>query len=398
MTSSVSRVVRLFNSVALGSGAVLLAFCATARASSPDIPRLQADAERGSIKQQVELAAAYLAGRGVPQDEKRAAYWYEKAANAGDPVAQNQIGYFYQAGIGVNPDSAQAVKWFQRAAAGGLISAKVNLGIAYLFGTAVKKDPVLAQDFFRQAYAQHSGMAAFYLGQIYMNGLGVERDEAAGERWYEAGARLHDTPAEFQLANLLWHRQNSGEVKKAIKLLHEAAAGGMVAAKHQLGIVLVKRPDLAASPQEAPALLKESSEAGEWRSSVALGLMSRDGVNGVPVDPKAAYYHYRVAVLQGGEDALKVVGKDLDNISGRLGTQQTAAIDADAKAWFDGHHLALQFVKKDGEKGKDSALYAVPTAPLSVYAGGSIPIAPATAMGDLTSGYMEQSKGRQMAR
>ena len=49
------------------------------------------------------------------------------------------------------------------------------------------------------------------------------------------------------------HRQkDSGEVKRAIKLLHEAAAGGMVAAKHQLGIVFVKRPDLAASPQDKP--------------------------------------------------------------------------------------------------------------------------------------------------
>jgi len=233
-----------------------------------------------------------------------------------------------------------------------------------------------------------------------MNGLGVQRDEVAGERWFEAGVRLHDAPAEFQLANLLWHRQkDSGEVKRAVKLLHEAAAGGMVAAKHQLGIVLAKRPDLAASPREAPALLNEASEAGEWRSSVALGLMSRDGINGVLLDPKAAYFHYRVAVLQGGDEAVKVVGKDLDAISGRLGPQQTAALDADARTWFDDHHVTLQFVNKDGAKGKDSALYAMPTPPRGIYAGASSPINRPTAMGfDLTSGYMERSRGRQMAR
>src|SRR5205814_348855 len=125
-------------------------------------------------------------------------------------------------------------------------------------------------------------------GEMYFRGVGVERDESAGERWYEAGAKLHDPRSEFQFANILWHRQkNEGELKKAIKLLRESSGAGMVAAKHQLGVILVKKPELAASPQEAPALLKEAAEAGEWRSSVALGLLSRDGM-GVPVDPRTA--------------------------------------------------------------------------------------------------------------
>src|SRR3954471_135995 len=209
------------------------------RASDPDIPRLQVDAERGSVKQQLELGSAYFAGRGVPQDEKRAAYWFEKAANAGDPGAQAQIGYFYEAGIGVSRDPAKAARWFERAVAGGLISAKVNLGVAYLLGEGVKQDTSMAQDLFRRAFAQGNGMAACYLGEMYSLGTGVERDEAAGERWYEAGVKLHDPRAQFQLADLLWHRQkNPEELKRAIKLLRESAAGGMVSAKHQLGVNL----------------------------------------------------------------------------------------------------------------------------------------------------------------
>jgi hypothetical protein len=374
-----ARVVLVCNSVALGFGIVLLALPIVARGSDPDIPRLQVDAQRGSIKQQVELGAAYFAGRGVAQDEKRAAYWYEKAANAGDPGAQKQIGYFYQVGIGVTRDAATAVRWYERAAASGLISAKVNLGVAYLLGDGVKKDPSFAQDLFRQAYKQGDGMAACYLGEMYMNGMGVERDEAAGERWYQAGAKLHDARAEFQLANLLWHRQKeAGEIKQAVKLLREAAGAGMVAAMHQLGVILVKHPDLAASPQETAKLFKEASEAGEWRSSVALGLLSRDGMAGVPADQKAAYYHYRVAQLQGGDEALKVVGNDLNAISGRLGPEQTAAINADAKKWFESHHLALQFVNKDGVKWKEFPAYAVANPASGVHAGELLPSDPST--------------------
>jgi uncharacterized protein len=379
------------NFVVLGFGLVLLAAPPAMRAADPDIPRLQADAQRGSIKQEMELGAAYLAGRGVPQDEKQAAYWFEKAANAGDPGAQKQIGYFYEAGIGVSRDPAQAARWFQRAVAGGLISAKVNLGVAYLLGSGVKQDTPLAEDLFRQAFAQGNGTAACYLGEMYIRGIGVQKDQAAGERWYESGAKLHDARAEFQLANLLWHRQKEpNDTRRAVKLLHEAAASGMVAAKHQLGIILLKQPSLASSPQEAPSLLKESSEAGEWRSSVALGLVWRDGMSGIKADPRTAYYRYRLAALQGGQEALQVVANELDALSAKLGAEQAAAVDTDARAWFDNHHLALQFINKDGGKWKESPAYAVAIPEPGMFAGRLLPSDPTAA------GFME-SRGRKLS-
>jgi TPR repeat protein len=372
------RVIRLFNSVALGFGAIVLAIPTHLRAADLDIPRLQVEAERGSIKEEVELGAAYFAGRGVPQNEKLAAYWYEKAANAGDPGAQKQMGYFYDVGIGVKRDPAQAMRWYQRAVAGGLISAKVNLGVSFLMGDMGTKDPAMAQNLFHQAYAQGNGLAACYLGEMYFRGMGVERDQAAGERWYEAGAKLHDPKSEFLLANLLWQRQkNEGEVKRAIKLLRESAGAGFVVAKHQLGVLLVKRPDLAASAQEAPALLKDAAEAGEWRSSVALGVLSRDGM-GVPVDPRTAYYHYRLAALQGGDEGLKIVANDLESIAAELGPEQSAAVDAEAKAWFSNHPFARQFINKDG-KWKEYATYAVVKPEDSVNANRLIPPDPSSA-------------------
>jgi TPR repeat protein len=376
---SASRVIRLCNSVALGFGAIVLAVPTHLRAADLDIPRLQVEAERGSIKEEVELGAAYFAGRGVPQDEKRAAYWYEKAANAGDPGAQKQIGYFYDVGIGVKRDPAQAVRWYQRAVASGLISAKVNLGVAFLLGESVTKDSAMAENLFHQAYAQGNGLAACYLGEMYFRGIGVERDQAAGERWYEAGAKLHDPKSEFLLANLLWYRQkNESELKKAIKLLRESAGSGFVTAKHQLGVILVKKPELAATTQEAPALLKDAADAGEWRSSVALGVLSRDGI-GVPVDPRTAYYHYRVAALQGGDEAQKIVANDLETIAVQLGSEQTATVDGEAKAWFENHHFALQFINKDGGKWKEYPTYAVMKAEDGAHAGRLIPSDPSAA-------------------
>ena len=113
-------------------------------AAEPDVPSVQVAPEPRSVNQQIKLAGDYLAGRGVSQDFKLAAYWYEKAAGARDPQAELQIGYFYEAGVGVAKDPARAAHWYQLAASGGSLRAKVNLAIAYLWGTGVPKNEKLA--------------------------------------------------------------------------------------------------------------------------------------------------------------------------------------------------------------------------------------------------------------
>ena len=45
-------------------------------------------AERGSVVAQINLAAMYFKGQGVPQDDAEAAKWYRKAADQGDAVAR----------------------------------------------------------------------------------------------------------------------------------------------------------------------------------------------------------------------------------------------------------------------------------------------------------------------
>jgi hypothetical protein len=162
-----------------------------------------------------------------------------------------------------------------------------------------------------------------------------------------------------------------------VKLLRESAGQGLVDAKHQLGILLVRQPELAASAQEASSLLKEAAEAGEWRSSVALGLLSRDGMAGVPADSGAAYYHYRLATLQGGEEARRVIANDLEALTKKLGGEKAAALDADAAAWYANHHLALMFINKDGVKWREYPTYAVAKPADGLYVGRLIPTDPA---------------------
>lgn len=72
-----------------------------------------------TIADELRLAGDFLIGRGVAKDPAQSAYWYRKAADQGDPNAQNQLGYLYSWGIGVERDPAEAAKWFMRAAGSG---------------------------------------------------------------------------------------------------------------------------------------------------------------------------------------------------------------------------------------------------------------------------------------
>ncbi len=117
-------------------------------------------AEKGHVPEQIELAAAYMTGRGVTQDLATAARWFQKAAEAGDPDAENQIGYFCQHGIGVPVDSVRAFHWYQLAAASGSLQAKVIMGVSYLNGTGTRRNPSTARQLLLEAAQEGSGVAA----------------------------------------------------------------------------------------------------------------------------------------------------------------------------------------------------------------------------------------------
>lgn len=344
--------------LAMGVCMILTSASGIARAVDPDIPRIQTSAERGSIQQEIELGAAYLAGRGVPRDEKQAAYWYEKAASAGDPVAQEQTGYFYQAGIGVERDPARAAQWFERAISGGLVSAKVNLGVLYIWGLGVRKDPAFAAQLFREAADKGSGMGACYLANLYLFGNGVPKDTDLAMHWLEVGVRRHNVLAQFDLALLLLKEPDHARHARAVRLLRDSAKAGRVAAKHQLALEVINEPDFARSPNEGVALLEEAASAGFWKSSVILGVLYRDG-HGVTQDKKAAYYHFRIAVLQGGDETAGLLKNNIDTLASELDPSQTEALDREAAAWALKHSRHFEYVNLQGEDQKTFPAFAL---------------------------------------
>ena len=342
-------------------------------ATEPGIPSSNPPSEPHSVDREIRLAGNYFMGRGAEQNVTLAAYWYEKAAQAGDPQAQMQIGYFYETGTGVVRDPARAAHWYQLAAAGGLVSAKVNLGSTYMWGIGMPRNQQLAAQLFREAANEGSGLGACYLGDMYYFGNGVSQDLATAEKWYVKAVKLHDHRAEYELGRLFFSaKDHPHDLRKAASLLRNSALAGYVASMYSLGLLLIRNPGFAKSPAEPMAFLNDAADAGVWQASTILGALARDG-NLVPLDSGAAYFHFRVAALQGGDEAQKTVSVDLHRLSSKLSPDQIQTIDSRADTWYRDHPVALEFVFRDRHDNMRFPAYAVAVPGSGQHAGRLLP-------------------------
>jgi uncharacterized protein len=87
---------------------------------------------------------ARIEGYGFEQDQKQAAYWYEKAAEQGHQEAQYNLARLYASGQGVPRDQGQALRWVRASASQGYAPAQARFGMRYATGNGIPQDHRLA--------------------------------------------------------------------------------------------------------------------------------------------------------------------------------------------------------------------------------------------------------------
>ena len=97
-------------------------------------------AEAGEVIAQCNLGIFYFFGQGVRRDVVESTKWYRLAAEQGDAQAQYNLGIAFDRGHGVAPDSSVAFRWFLAAAEGGHAGAQYNVAICYGQGNGVGMD------------------------------------------------------------------------------------------------------------------------------------------------------------------------------------------------------------------------------------------------------------------
>lgn len=294
------------------------------------------------VQKELQLGGDYLLGRGVARNAELSAYWYRKAADQGDPGAENELGYFYNMGFGVPLDPQQAMRWYERAMGAGSEAAKLNLAVMYMKGAGTKRDVNLALELLQELAKKDNATAENYLGIIYFSGYGVPVDRVVAEKWFEQAVKHHTPEAEFSMATLYSVvDDHPHDLPKAAEWLRSSANGGYVLSMHALGLLLINHPELPHRPGEAVEMLQAAAAGGSWRSSITLGIVAGHGTSGSS-NIADAYRWFTIAIRQGGVRAEKIVAGMMAQDEKLLDAAAVNRERQQADAWMAEHpHMDL---------------------------------------------------------
>lgn len=128
----------------------------------------------------VTPASASTVGAGMEAyrngDFEAAADIWRRLADAGDPLAQFNLGILHDLGQGVPRDAATAAEWFRRSAEQGDPIAAYNLGLMLAEGRGVPADPEAAAEWFRFASDLGHTASMMSLSILHATGRGVPRN------------------------------------------------------------------------------------------------------------------------------------------------------------------------------------------------------------------------------
>ena len=157
-------------------------------------------ANNGDAQSAVLLGGFYEFGPPSSTDLKQALYWYTKAANLDDNLAEFELGVMYLDGNGVVKDQKASAEWFRKSAHHGYAPAEYLLGRMYDEGEGVDQNHYSAVAWLIAAAYQGDRQAEQLLGWHYLHGVGVTENDGAALKWTQAAALQDDALAEQMLA------------------------------------------------------------------------------------------------------------------------------------------------------------------------------------------------------
>lgn len=181
----------------------------------------------------VNLGYAHDLGMGVPFDPAKAADFYQRAADLGNPVAAYNLGRKYFTGTnGLPLDWSASQRFLQRAAEDGLLAAQHLLGLLL----QEQGRNVEAQGWFNLA-AEHGYIPSMcsLANLVHYSTKGVPQDLPRAVQWYQRAAAEDFVPAQFQLAVLFDHGLGVQNSVLAESFLRKASERGHREAQYLLG-------------------------------------------------------------------------------------------------------------------------------------------------------------------
>jgi len=172
------------------AGAVALCICvslAGARPADPENPTKETFDHGVALYDAGKYAEAYKVFRSI-EDE--------------NVSAMHNVAWMRRKGQGTKRDLEGAAEMYKRAAMAGDPLSQADLGDMLLKGEVSGANPRAAAQWLTLAAAAHHPVAEFELGQLYETGRGVEQDLAIARELYEDAAARGVPGAKERLASL----------------------------------------------------------------------------------------------------------------------------------------------------------------------------------------------------
>ncbi len=155
---------------------------------SPHVRILLANAYRGDLDAQVEMAQRLMNGDGVQKNLKRSHKWFSMAAKRGHPVAQLYMGYRLER----RGYDREALNWFIKAADQNHAEAMEKAAKYYDTGTAVEKNPERAFSYYKDAAEKGRSVSQRLYAQCLLLGYGTDANVPLGSIEMAEAARQGD--------------------------------------------------------------------------------------------------------------------------------------------------------------------------------------------------------------
>jgi TPR repeat protein len=238
------------------------------------------------------------------------AFMLVKEANAGNSVAQQDLGLRYLMGKGFFADTEKAAYWIGKAALQNLVSARYNFGLLLNNGWGIAWNPFEAYRNFQYAATHGLVEAEYVYGLLQTDNLVLPRNYVEAYHWIKMAADSGFAPA----LDVLKEFEKRGIMARITALTKESHAGGppnqskaAARPKSALRPVLLDFVSDSIPPPDNQTLLKEAALEGSDTVKTALdsaGSHAPDSTTGT-----AALEAFSDAAESGSPEALTMVGR-----------------------------------------------------------------------------------------
>jgi TPR repeat protein len=255
-------------------------------------------------------------------------------AEAGDRIAQNELGAALLNGVGMPRDAAVAAQWFHRAADQSCGPAGYNLGVMYQYGTGVPRDLAAAAHWFGLSEEDYPPSAAA-MGYMCEMGLGVTSDPVEARQHYESAALRGNLNGQENLATM-YAMGRGGPIDRAqaFRWYMEAAGQGSLRGMNGVGYSYLEGLGTAQDPAKGFAWLLAAAQAGQPNAMHTIGGIYLSGAGRTPAAAEA--YRWLSLAVRGyseGDEKRSTASIMRDQAAAQLSEQQRAEINAAVAVW-----------------------------------------------------------------